>query len=239
MSQEAVPISKWLLKNKKRDRGVIGIEPLPHNINCLLNGNGRNAHLGQLNLLGNKITQGGHSELDIKDKFILIEAAVDNVEVPTEQDFYVATPDTGNCSLVAESILHPTNPNSISKKIKVDTISLKYIFDRIDNIKFPIIENLKIDTEGKDLDVLKSAGEENLKKVVFINVECWDGKDAKTGIEIKTASPIIEFLTPLDFELIDDSIFEYKFVNKNLKNLITPHQLTCIDGDEGIFPYKL
>tara|TARA_R110000796_G_scaffold243692_1_gene366371 strand:- start:2124 stop:2957 length:834 start_codon:yes stop_codon:yes gene_type:complete len=237
LSQEAVPISKWLTTNGKKDRGVIAVEPLPYNIECLLQGKGKNRGSGQVSLNENLIIGNNQPGFDIKNKFILIEAAIDNVKTPTEKTFYVATPDTGNCSLIAENITGPSNPNNIEKEIQVTAIPLSYIFDKIDKSRFPFIENLKIDTEGNDINVIKSCNPEDLKRVVFLSIEC--ALACPQGRYRDTATPIINYLKPLGFEVIDNSPSDYKFINTNLKDLIKEHNLTCMDGDHGIFKISI
>jgi FkbM family methyltransferase len=143
---------------------VIGIEPHPENCSSLKN------------LLSN--TKGG-------DRFYLIESAIDDVEHPTSKEFYGfgwnVWPNNPGCS----SLLKPIGrfENSTEKVYNVDVISLKSILDKID---YEFIEVLKTDTQGNDLNVIKSLGE-HIQNVVFIDSEYDESDDyenANTGEEL-------------------------------------------------------
>lgn len=153
---------RWI--NFIDDVFVIGIEPHPENCDELKK------------LLSN--TRGG-------DRFYLIEAAIDNVEKPTTKEFYGfgwdKWPNNPGCS----SLLKPIGrfEKSTEKIYNVDTISLKHI---LDNLEYDVIEVLKTDTQGNDLNVIKSLGE-HIKNVVFVDSEydeSDDYEDANTGVEL-------------------------------------------------------
>lgn len=153
---------RWI--NFIDDVFVIGIEPHPEN--CF-----------QLKKLLSS-THGG-------DRFYLIEAAIDNVDAPTSKEFYGfgwdVWPNNPGCS----SLLKPKGrfENSTENVYNVDVISLKSI---LDNIDYDVIEVLKTDTQGNDLNVIKSLGE-HIKNVVFIDSEydeSDDYEDANTGEEL-------------------------------------------------------
>jgi hypothetical protein len=233
LSQEAVPASRWLSKQRK-DKGMIGIEPLPYNCQCLINDTGKNRHLPHLSLKENAIKQGSNYLCDITNRYNLLQGAIDDVEYLKFSEFFIASPDTGNCSLKKENIDSIDNPNSISGSCQVPTFPLKFIIQYLD--KYPIIENLKIDTEGNDFNCIKSCGD-YLNKVAFLSVECGRGILKKSKKQVDTASPIIKHLEPYGFKIIDDSFDDYKFVNKNLKNDILKYNLTCMDGDHAVFNF--
>jgi len=70
------------------------------------------------------------------------------------------------------SLLKPTEflGHQFGEMIEVDVIPLHMIMDLIDWGRFDYIELVKIDTQGKDLDIIKSMGH-YLKKIVYLNCE--------------------------------------------------------------------
>lgn len=153
---------RWI--NFIDDVFVIGIEPHPENCSALKD------------LLVD--TRGG-------DRFYLIEAAIDNVEESTTKEFYGfgwdVWPNNPGCS----SLLKPKGrfQNSTENVYNVEVISLKYI---LDNIDYDVVEVLKTDTQGNDLNVIKSLGD-HIKNVVFIDSEYDESDDyenANTGDEL-------------------------------------------------------
>jgi FkbM family methyltransferase len=153
---------RWI--NFIDDVFVIGVEPHPEN--CV--------HLKKL--LSN--TRGG-------DRFYLIESAIDDVEEITTKDFYGfgwdVWPNNPGCS----SLLKPKGrfENSTEEVYNVEVMSLKYI---LDNLDYEVIEVLKTDTQGNDLNVIKSLGD-HIKNVVFIDSEYDESDDyenANSGEEL-------------------------------------------------------
>ncbi len=166
---------------------VIGIEPHPENCSSLKE------------LLVR--TRGG-------DRFYLIESAIDNVEEPTTKEFYGfgwdVWPNNPGCS----SLLKPKGrfENSTENLYNVDVISLKSI---LDNIEYDVIEVLKTDTQGNDLNVIKSLGE-HIKNVVFIDSEydeSDDYEDANTGDE-------------LDQYLIENNFKKYQMILQPTRDMM-------------------
>ena len=151
---------------------VIGIEPHPGNFEFCCS-NLETLHTG--------------------DRCYLIEAAISNVSEPREQDFYGLSGDAGTSSLCK-----PTGrfKDRIDRVYTVETISLS---DILDNIKYERIDVLKTDTQGNDLNVMKSAGD-HLKNVDFIYAEYDESDDyenANTGPELD------EYLEEMGFECYD------------------------------------
>jgi hypothetical protein len=101
------------------------------------------------------------------NNFILLNVALDNVTEKTKKPFYHMAGDVG-----VSSLLKPTNTlgDSIAELSDVDVVSLSYILEKIDWNRFEYIELVKIDTQGKDLDIIKSAGN-YLDKIVYLNCE--------------------------------------------------------------------
>jgi hypothetical protein len=73
--------------------------------------------------------------------------------------------------------------NSTEEVYNVEVMSLKYI---LDNLDYEVIEVLKTDTQGNDLNVIKSLGD-HIKNVVFIDSEYDESDDyenANSGEEL-------------------------------------------------------
>jgi hypothetical protein len=60
--------------------------------------------------------------------------------------------------------------NPVKSITEVTTTSFYNLLQSIDYNRFEYVELVKIDTQGKDLDIIKSAGE-YLDKIVFLNCE--------------------------------------------------------------------
>lgn len=162
--------TKWLREDE--NTYVIGIEPHPNNFKSCC------SHV-ETNNAGNRC--------------YLIEAAISNVDKSENKDFYGLSGDSGTSSLC-----RPIGrfENLVDRVYSVETISLASI---LDNIKYDRIDVLKTDTQGNDLNVLKSAGE-HLKNVDFIYAEYDESDDyenANTGEELDA------FLEEMGFECYD------------------------------------
>ena len=162
--------SKWLRDDS--NTYVIGIEPHPNNFKSCC------SHV-ETNNAG--------------DRCYLIEAAISNVDKSENKDFYGLSGDSGTSSLC-----RPIGrfENLVDRVYSVETISLASI---LDNIKYDRIDVLKTDTQGNDLNVLKSAGE-HLKNVDFIYAEYDESDDyenANTGEELDA------YLEEMGFECYD------------------------------------
>ena len=155
MSHNAPHTAKWL--EDRNDLFVIGVEANKFNV---------------YSLLKKGVWYKSSSRKKIQhDNLEILYCAIDNVESPMFSKFYNVGRDPGTSSL-----LRPTD--NLLKKYKykvssisyVPTIPLHLIFNEISINQFEQIELLKIDTQGKDLEVLKSAGE-YLKLINYVQVE--------------------------------------------------------------------
>lgn len=153
---------RWI--NYIDDVFVLGFEPHPENCSELKK------------VLSS--TRGG-------DRFYLVEAAVDNVEEPTTKEFYAfgwdIWPNNPGCSSLHKPIGRFEKSTEVIHQVEV--ISLEYI---LDNLQYDVVEVLKTDTQGNDLNVIKSLGK-HIKNVVFIDSEYDESDDyenANTGEEL-------------------------------------------------------
>lgn len=96
-------------------------------------------------------------------RFQLLEFAIDSKTRSSE--FFITKHDTG-CS----SLFKPTS-FEIKEKTIVKCITLKELLDDFPWDRFEYIEFIKVDTQGSDLNVLKSAENYLKDKVVFVAAE--------------------------------------------------------------------
>tara|TARA_R110000796_G_scaffold133882_2_gene249543 strand:+ start:3032 stop:4090 length:1059 start_codon:yes stop_codon:yes gene_type:complete len=166
---------------------------------------------------------------DIQGRYVLIKGAIDNVPNPDEiviQQFY-STHGTSNigASSLRKDVIEDDPHKKITKTYDVPCISLKKVFECIDWDKYPFIECVKMDIEGKELDALKSC-KEYINKVVFFRVEAFK-KDDPANTTYSDADEIVQFMSDNNFELFDEESGDYKFVNKELKELAQENNLSC------------
>lgn len=151
------PVSKYWLDHLT-DIFVIAVEPNPN----ALDGNNfinYTEHKG-INYSIRRVME-KHPQTDC---YYYINGACDNVDTLTVKDFYVLDGDPG-CS----SLLRPMNIGgcNIQEVAKVTCFSLKMLLDKID---VEYVEVLKIDSQGKDLDIVKGLGDA-IKRVAYLDVE--------------------------------------------------------------------
>ena len=182
LSEVAPNAAVWLLNDP--DRCVIGMEPLDYNWEHLEGkhdsgkddvGDGWPAiRIGEES---QNVLVAKNPPLDIRGRFFGIKCAIDNVSIPEEKEFYHME-EVGNSSLLKPN----DNHTGVIKKVeKVQCVSLSDILDHVDLKQFGShIEHLKVDAEGHDLEVIKSAGQ-YLERTIFIsfemstnNIDKWD-----------------------------------------------------------------
>jgi len=158
LSHNAPNSMKWLEENP--DVVVIGIEANKYNIEELLLKSERRAE--------KKIN-------NIKERFKLLYCAIDDTKIPKYANFYHVTGDSGTSSLLTptEELLKK-NLYKIKEISEIPVVSLSDILNIINWTKINYIEVCKVDTQGKDLDVILSA-KEYLGKiaVVIAEVNTW------------------------------------------------------------------
>ena len=158
---------------------------------------------------------------------IFINCALDNVENDTEQTFYVNGGDPQASSLLMMDFdkltqntkekenkiyLAWANRLHLKESIKVNTKSLKSVMDQYIGDK--TVHFLKIDAEGKDLDIVKSAGE-LIRNCIYVSIECGSHKNKNLLIYKNGChkSDFIEYMATKSFEV--DSCDDYEFVASN------------------------
>jgi len=147
------PMSQYWLTHEN-DLLVFGFEPNPESVNSILQG-------------AIKWAEGHGTPLEkrfIGDKFFLIPCAL-GLANNTMIKFFVTSIDCG-CS----SIYHPREL-AVERVIEVPIFSLAEFFDLFPFDSHPVIDYIKIDAQGADLDIAKSAGNYLKERVIYITLE--------------------------------------------------------------------
>ena len=147
------PMSQYWLSHEK-NLLVFGFEPNPESINSILNG-------------ATKLSPAHGNPLEKKfigTSFFLIPCALGLSATPLIK-FFVTKADCG-CS----SIYYPKS-FIIKDIITVPIFPLSDFFDLFPFDTHPIIEYIKIDAQGCDLNIIKSSGEYLREHVIFITLE--------------------------------------------------------------------
>jgi FkbM family methyltransferase len=188
-------ISKnWLLK--ENDLFVFGFEP----------------HSECVEKIKKKII-----DQEIPDRLSLIPYAVDNCEIKYS-NFFWTTGYTGCSSLLEpnDNLFRVIKRGTEIKKII--TINLKLFFDIFPWDKFEYIEYLKIDAQGKDIDILKSAGDYLKEKVVYVTAEAENSQ--YNGSRNNNKNNIIIYMKSLNFIPINhNNTTDPTFINKKFIHL--------------------
>ena len=125
-----------------------------------------------------------------------IMACVDNVESPIQKDLYLHDDTQANslCINVKE------DGSTITTTQKVWVLNLNTLIENhwwlfVDQI----IHFLKIDAEGKDLDIVESLSLENLKRIKYISMECKNGGPRYEGDRNKVEC--INYMDSVGFDI--------------------------------------
>jgi len=214
LSHNAPNSAQWLLDNPCLQ--VIGIEANRFNVNKLVR-----------NGIWSKNIPGKPIKPYKSDRFNILYCAIDDVSEPCFQTFFNVRGDPGTSSLLEPTeVLLKGHKYSIKSKSQVPTVPLSLIMQKIPWSRFEFIELCKIDTQGKDLDVLKSA-KEYLNKIALVSTEVetfgqyknaakkkdiYDFMETNGFIEIKTLSNVdnevmdVLFANPLYLERVKEII---------------------------------
>ena len=142
-----------------------------------------------------------HREAEEKyDTFI--RACVDNVESPREEDLYIHDNDDQANSLCISMLedggtgeLYPADSRRKVWVLNLNTI-IDYHWWLFDE---QIIHFLKIDAEGKDIDIVESLSQENLKRIKYIALECKNGAPRYEGD--RDIDECIEYMKSIGFDV--------------------------------------
>ena len=149
------PMSQYWLSHEE-DLVVFGFEPNPTCATSILQGNTPKRHPAHGDPLEKKFIE--------QKKFFLIPCAL-GLARNTPAKFFIDKNDCG-CS----SLYMPKHFD-ISQVIEVPVFSLSDFFDLFPFDSHPVIEYIKIDAQGSDLNIVKSAGLYLAERVIYITLE--------------------------------------------------------------------
>lgn len=152
------------------------------------------------------------------NNYALLNVALDNVENLTKKPFYHMKGDVG-----VSSLLKPTEAlgYNVLELDDVDVLSLSMLMDKIDWDRFEYIELVKIDTQGKDLDIIKSA-KNYLDKIVFLNCEINTFNHYENNVapdEYHTYLESMGFEKVLDNSVVNGEVVDVTYINKKYIHL--------------------
>jgi FkbM family methyltransferase len=201
LSYNAPQSQSWL---SREDAGlmVFGFEPNPTSIACITNKHNQKQHHSHGDCLQYKYIEEG--------RFVIQQCALSTVSEPTTMKFYVSTNDCGTSSLYPND---ETRLGKIKEVIDVPVYSLKMFFDGFPWDRFQYIDYIKIDAQGSDLNILKSAGSYLSDRVVYVTAEA-DGYQYIGAHECSEAN-IISYMESQGFMRIHHpNTVDPTFVNK-------------------------
>ena len=218
LAGEAPNAAMWL--SQTTDRFVVGVEPLPYHWKMIKNFETSKSkrpypkYIPLLQLEENVVKLNRQVVCDIGNRFLAVEAAIDDIKEVTTQKFYMMDRTDGASG--SSSLLKPSkdHPHFIEQEVEVKTHSLEHLLDKVDWERFKYIEHIKTDCEGKDFDVVKSIGK-YLSKIVFItsemsnNLHHWHGSSDPQAF--------VDFMIQSGFVVIHHGNGEIVFFNKALE----------------------
>jgi len=224
----------WLKNNK--NTGVLCFEADPRSYNILIKGGHTNQYPNCLRftkkylLLNNKIVK--KNDPNVVKIFNVAISCLPQKKV----NFFL----TDEKNFGTSSLYKPKQTRlgqKIKKKIKVVAFELQYFLSKVNWKNYKYIEFMKIDTQGNDLNVLKSTGI-YLKKIMFIQMEYFanqsyvGGKSRKESLRLNK-----KFMKQKEFDLYYYTTTDAYFVNRNLKKSIFLDKVidNTIDFEEGLY----
>lgn len=152
----SAPFSQYWLSHEN-DLQVFGFEPNPAAIHSILHG-----AIKQHESHGNPL-----SIHFIGKEFFLIPCAL-GLSSDGAIPFYVTKNDCG-CSSI-----YPPKYLDVERVINVPVFRLADFFDLFPFDTHPVIDYIKIDAQGADLDIVKSAGDYMKERVIYVTLEAED-----------------------------------------------------------------
>lgn len=153
LSYSAPMSQQWL--SHEEDLYVFGFEPNPSCIDSILQG-----AIKQAPFHGDPL-----EKKFINKCFFLIPCALGLPRFPPAISFFITKDDCG-CSSI-----YPPKYFDVEKIISVPIFSLADFFDVFPFDTHPIIDYIKIDAQGSDLDIVKSAKNYLSERVIYITIE--------------------------------------------------------------------
>lgn len=173
----SAPMSQYWLSHEK-DLIVFGFEPNPACVESILQGaTKRHKDHGdplQLHYIGKN--------------FFLIPCALGISNSPITK--FIITTDCGCSSLYKPKFFE------VERVLEVPIFSLKDFFDCFPFDTHPVIDYIKIDAQGADLDIVKSAGAYMQERVIYITLEAEDNYYENT---VNSTQDIYKYMQSIGF----------------------------------------
>lgn len=204
----SAPVTRHWFKHLN-DIYVIGIEPNP---DCY---DKPNVWEGNVWNIKNEFEHHAQGE-----NYYHIIGACDNVNDVCEQPFYLLNGNVG-CSSLLEPKIHNIRGCSIDRIINVETFPMYML---LDSINYSNIELVKIDAQGKDLDIVKSF-RNHIENVCYLDIE--DDATAYYNSAAKHEE-IMTYLTSNGFKFYQRYNENLRFINSNIN---IPKEYNNLTGD--------
>lgn len=201
----SAPMSQQWLSNED-DLWVFGFEPDPTSVSTIQKG-----VIKQDPFHGEPL-----NPKYVGENFFLVPCAL-GLHSGELVDFHITKNDCG-CS----SLYRPKN-FEIEKVIKVPVFRLSDFFDLMPWDTHPIVEYIKIDAQGSDLDIVKSAGSYLQERVIYITIEPEDYHYENT---INSERAIDQYMEEIGFRRVygfnttDPTYFNPRFIDYIRKNKV-------------------
>ena len=214
LSENAPNSADWL--SQGGDIFVIGIEANKFNVDKLLkNGPWRRTSTSQI------------VRPKSLDNFQIVYCAIDDVTSPTYSKFYHVLGDPGTSSMYEPQEKFLKNHHySVFEHSDVPTVALSTIFRKLGLTEGCVIDTLKVDTQGKDLAVLKSAGKylESVRRLIVEIDTYGQYKGAPSRMEIVQFIENCQFVQSEVLEDVDGAACDVVFVNKRFLKTSPPRR---------------
>jgi len=149
-----------------------------------------------------------------KNTINVFPVALNDVSDPTTMEFYNMEQDTGTSSL-----FRPIDPllGKVQTVQSVPVFSLKHFFDLFPWDRFEYIDYIKIDAQGADLAILKSAGKYLSDRVVYVTAEAESAQ--YENCEENTVENMVSFLKEMGFVRVKHiNTHDPTFLNKKFEH---------------------
>ena len=230
--------AQWILDDPNTK--VFAFEPDIRSYNILLNGFHTNQYKDKPRLIKKQkiiIFKKKILKKIYNKNFTIYNCGIDNVSKKIKKYFYHTAKKNYGCSSLLKPISQKLGITTEFKKL-VDIYPLNFF---LKNINSKYIEMLKTDTQGNDLNVLKSA-KNYIKKIAFVQSEYWALKDYEgEKNKLEARSEIIEYMKKKNFYCYYYTDVDIFFVNKKLKKIIKKNNIidNCLDFPNGLYQKSL
>ena len=204
LSYSAPMSQQWL--THEDDLLVFGFEPNPESVDSILQG---------------AIKRDPSHGTPLEQKFIgknffLVPCALGLSNVSTIQ-FFVTKNDCGCSSMYAPKYF------PIKQVIQVPIFRLSEFFDFFPFDSHPVIDYIKIDAQGADLDIAKSAGHYLEERVVYITLEAEDTQYENTA---NSAQDIDNYMRSIGFiRYVSANVGDPTYFNPRYADYVKNHDI--------------